>query len=341
MKTEQFSILIVDDMPEMIDSLGEILKDYHVRAATNGERALKIAAGPNPPDLILLDIIMPLLDGYEVCRRLKADGKTKHIPIIFVSSLSEESDEAKGLSLGALDYIRKPFKPSLVKARVRNHLELKYHQDKLESLVKERTQEIVMRLVLATESRDLVTGMHVRRIREYTALLALRDGLPVEEAEMLGMASTMHDIGKIGIPDDILRKQSRLDEDELRIMRTHPQLGERNLLGSSSKLMETARIIALTHHECWDGSGYPLGLSGTEIPYAGRIVHIVDVFDALTSYRPYKAPLSLLDAFELILKGKGTQFDPHLTELFFDCKNEVETIYRKYPDSQSSEIEYN
>ncbi|MFZ5569191.1 MAG: response regulator [Thermodesulfobacteriota bacterium] len=332
MRQPAFSILVVDDTPEMIDSLGEILKDYHVRAAVNGERALNIAAGSNPPDLILLDIVMPGMDGYEICRRLKADEKTRYIPVIFVSSLSEEGDEAKGLELGALDYIRKPFKPSLVKARVRNHLELKYHQDRLECLVKERTREIVMRLVLATESRDLVTGMHVRRIREYTHLMVMRSGFPEEEAELIGMASTMHDIGKIGIPDEILRKESHLDEGEWTIMKTHPRLGERNLRGSTSRLLEMARLIALTHHERWDGSGYPMGLRGTEIPFAGRVVHIVDVFDALISRRPYKPPLPLGEAFEAIRRGRGTHFDPQLTDLFFDCRREVETVYRKYPD---------
>ncbi len=327
-----FSILIVDDTPEMIDTLGEILNKYEIRVAVNGDRALKIAGGSNPPDLILLDIIMPGMSGYEVLKKLKADQKTRDIPVIFVSSLSEESDEARGLGLGAMDYITKPFKPNLVKARVRNHLELKFHKDKLEELVKERTREIVMRLVLAAKSRDTDTGMHIMRIRECTALLARKSGLSLDEAELIGLASTMHDIGKIGIPDQILLKPGKLDENEWKIMKTHCEIGERNLHGSSSKLLETGRVIALTHHERWDGKGYPAGLRDRDIPLEGRITCLADVFDALRSKRPYKEAIPLEKSTEIIQEGRGSQFDPELTDIFLDCLPEITDIRKQYPE---------
>ncbi len=316
----------------MIDILGNILEKYILRVAINGERALKIANSDNPPDLILLDIVMPDMDGYEVCKRLKANQKTKDIPVIFVSGLTETRDEAKGLELGAVDYMTKPFKPALVRARVKNHLELKLHQDKLEELVTERTEEIVERLVLAAESRDTYTGGHINRIKDYTVLIAKKIGLPDEEAEKLGLASTMHDIGKIGIPDNILLKPGKLDENEWEIMKRHPGIGANNLQGSSSNLLEMARVIALSHHERWDGNGYPAGLSGNEIPLYGRIVCLVDVFDALASKRPYKNALDFEETIQIIRDGRGVQFDPDLVDLFLKSITEIKAIFHKYSE---------
>ncbi len=326
------SILIVDDSPDIIHILNNILKGYKIYVAKNGKNALKIAY-EQQPDLILLDIVMPEMDGYEVLKKLKENESTVHIPVVFVSGLSEEDDEARGLELGALDFITKPFKSNLIKARVHNHLELKRHQDELEEIIETRTRETVLRLVLAAEARDTDTGQHIKRIINYTTLILKKTGLPEKKAEMIGLASAMHDIGKIGIPDDILLKPGRLTEEEMTIMQTHTEIGEKNLRDSTSKLLENGRLIAQTHHERWDGAGYPQGLKGEEIPLFGRVVCLVDVFDALISKRPYKEGLPLEKVLEIIKQGKGTHFDPELTEIFIESIDEILEIQKQYSET--------
>ncbi|MFC1537369.1 HD-GYP domain-containing protein [Gemmatimonadota bacterium] len=347
-------ILVVDDTPENIDVLMGVLKsDYKMVAARDGEKALKLVQGDNPPDLILLDIMMPGMDGYEVCARLKSDEKTRQIPIIFVTAKGEVEDETRGLELGAVDYVTKPISPPIVQARVKNHLELKIarvelenQNEILEEKVKERTrqiketqQETLVRLMNASELRDTDTGMHIKRIQNFTELMALKIGMSPDEAEELGLASTMHDLGKIGIPDNVLLKPGKLDEQEWEIMKTHPEIGAKCLSGSKTHMLEQARIIALHHHERLDGKGYPKGIRGEEISQAGRIVSIMDVFDALTSTRPYKKAWPVDKAVNFIREGLGTQFDPKLAVIFLDNCSEFIAIREKYSDDRKDSIE--
>jgi putative two-component system response regulator len=279
---------------------------------------------------------MPGMDGYATIVELKENSATSHIPVIFVTSLNREEDEARGLALGAVDYIAKPFNPSLMRARIGNHIELKRHRDNLQAMVNERTIEIVTRLVHVAESRDTDTGMHIRRICEYSRLLARESGLSPRIVETIAQASAMHDIGKVGIPDAILLKPGRLEPEEWKIMQGHSVIGYENLKGSSSKLLQTGCEIALTHHERWDGTGYPHGLKGEEIPISGRIVCIADVFDALVTRRPYKEAWPLDKAFGLIEAERGKHFDPELADIFLQNREAVQEIRRMYEDKDTN-----
>lgn len=343
--TPKQSILIVDDEPINIKTLSETLKSgYEIFFATNGQDAYETAMA-EMPDLILLDIMMPEEDGYEVCRRLKAGERTSQIPIIFVSAKGEEDDETKGLEIGAVDYIKKPFNQTVVKARVKTHLSLKMAHEKLESQndllrekVRERTRdlentqiEIVERLGLASEYRDEGTGYHIKRMSEFCRFLGERAGFSSGECDILALASTLHDVGKIGIPDGILLKPGRLTPDEWEIMKTHTKIGAKLLSGSRSKLLRLAESIALTHHEKWDGSGYPMGIKGEEIPLVGRITAIADVFDALISKRPYKKPWPVDQALDEIKNSASTHFDPILTRHFLEIEPKVKVIVQEYP----------
>lgn len=331
-------ILIVDDKPENLTVMKEILcSEYKVKVTTNPEIALKIACSPEVPDIILLDIMMPVMDGYEICRRLKSNQITKNIPVIFVTSKNDEIDETRGLELGAVDYITKPVSSSIVKARVKTHLAL-YNQNKiLKKTVQERTAElnrtrleIIQRLGVAAEYKDNQTGMHIMRMSHYCQLIGLAYGLSDEESEIILNASPMHDIGKIGIPDSILLKPGKLDEFEWDIMTKHTIYGAKMLGEDSSELITQARLCALTHHEKWNGRGYPNGISGEDIPLIGRIAAISDVFDALTSERPYKKAWSDEQAFQYIESKMGDHFDPKLASVFLKNKIEVIKIKNKY-----------
>ena len=340
MATDTQTVLVVDDTPENIDVLVGILKDeYHVKAAINGEMALKIVHA-TPPDIILLDIMMPGIDGYEVCRRLKADYTTRHIPVIFITAKIGMQDEIMGFELGAVDYITKPVSPPIVKARVRTHLALYDQNRELDRMVHIKTEQlhetrlqIIQRLGRAAEYKDNETGMHVIRMSHYSRILGLAAGMSDAEADMLLNAAPMHDIGKIGIPDSILRKPGKLDEGEFEIMKTHCMIGAEILGDDTSELLQLAKVVALTHHEKWNGFGYPHGLSGEEIPRVGRIVAIADVFDALTSERPYKKAWSVEDAVELLQTSAGEHFDPLLVSLFVDSLPEVLDVKKKYAES--------
>ena len=325
MTTDKQTILVVDDTPENIDVLVGVLKDdYFVKAATNGEMALKLVSA-NPPDMILLDIMMPGMGGYEVCGRLKADHTTRHIPVIFITAKIEIQDEILGFEVGAVDYITKPISPPIVKARVKTHLALYDQNRELDRKVRQQTRElyetrlrVIQRLGRAAEYKDDDTGLHVIRMSHYAQILGLAAGMSESEAEMLLNASPMHDIGKLGIPDSILNKQEKLDADELEIMKTHCVIGAEIIGEDTSELLQLARILALTHHERWNGDGYPLGISGESIPRVSRIVAIADVFDALTSERPYKEPWPVSEAVDLLESAAGELFDPQLVRLFID-----------------------
>ncbi len=331
MRVDKKVILVVDDVPANIDVLSEILRPtYQVKVVTSGAMALKIAMASAPPDLILLDIMMPDMDGYEVCRQLKANAATRNIPVIFVSAMDEVQDETKGFELGAVDYITKPVSSPIVHARVKTHLALFDQNRLLEKKVLERTAEIkdtrlqiIHCLSTAAEYRDEETGTHIYRMSQYSRIIGLAAGMSSEEADLLLQASPMHDVGKIGIPDRILLKPGKLDAEEWEIMKTHTTIGGKIIGDHPSQLLKLAKQVALTHHEKWDGTGYPQGLMGEEIPLAGRIVMLADVFDALTSERPYKKPWTEEEAIQEINRGSGTHFDPVLVAVFMKALPEI------------------
>jgi putative two-component system response regulator len=306
-------LLLVDDEPNNLQVLRHILQDdYRLLFARDGEKALALAAREHP-DLVLLDVMMPGMTGYEVCRALKADPTTRHLPVIFITALTDVEDETQGFAAGAVDYITKPVSPPVVQARVRTHLSLV----KVDELRQTRLQ-IVQRLGLAAEYKDNETGLHVIRMSHYAQALALAAGFSPAAAEDLLHAAPMHDVGKIGIPDAILRKPGRLDDEELVVMRRHAEIGAHIIGEHPSGLLHMAHKIALTHHEKWDGSGYPRGLRGEDIPLEGRIVAIADVFDALTSKRPYKEAWPVEQALQALREGAGSHFDPALVALFIE-----------------------
>jgi len=337
----QAAILVVDDTPSNITVLMEILRDdYRVLAATNGEQALKIARGDPPPDLILLDVMMPDMNGHEVCQRLKAESSTRKIPVIFVTAMNQVEDETQGFALGAVDYITKPVSPPVVKARVKTHLALYDQNRELERMVGERTAElrhtrleIIKRLGRAGEFRDNETGMHVVRVAHYCRLLGEAARMNEEDLDLLFNAAPMHDIGKIGIRDNVLLKPGKLSDEEIQIMRRHVPFGAEIIGEHSDGLLSMARIIALTHHEKWDGTGYHQGLQGEAIPLVGRITSIADVFDALTSVRPYKKAWSVQDAVTLIQREAGTSFDPELVKKFVGILPQILAVREKYSDT--------
>ncbi len=338
------TILIVDDMPVNIKLLTETLKsEYEICFATNGPDALEITNSDNSPDLVLLDVMMPDMDGYEVCTRIKKNRFTQNIPVIFITAQGEKSYETMGFEVGAVDYILKPFNQDVVKQRVKTHISLKsarqaleHQKTTLKEKVKERTLEleetqveIVERLGLAAEFRDEETGNHVKRMSEYCRLLAKASDYTIEEYGTLALSSTLHDVGKIGIPDNILLKPGKLTKDEWEIMKSHTTIGAKLLAGSKSRFLNIAESIALTHHEKWNGTGYPQGIKGEEIPIEGRITCICDVFDALISKRPYKDAWPVKKAIDEISNGAGIHFDPGLVRLFLELEHELKMIIKE------------
>src|SRR3954454_878575 len=337
----QPTILVVDDTPTNISVLMDILRGgYRVLAAINGEQALKIAHAEPAPDLILLDVMMPGMSGHEVCQRLKADSSTRKIPVIFVTAMNQVEDEAKGFALGAVDYITKPVSPPIVKARVKTQLALYDQNRELERRVRERTAElhhtrleIIKRLGRAGEFRDNETGMHVIRVAHFCRLLGEAARMNEEDVDLLFNAAPMHDIGKIGIRDHVLLKPGKLEDDEIKTMRQHVPFGAEIIGEHADRLLSVARLIALTHHEKWDGTGYHRGLKGEQIPLVGRITSIADVFDALTSVRPYKKPWPVEDAVTLIKREAGTSFDPELVQKFVAILPQILAMREKYSDT--------
>ncbi|MBT9516291.1 MAG: response regulator [Methyloversatilis discipulorum] len=340
-RTTRQTILVADDTPENIDLLSALLRqDYRVKVATSGEKALAIVNSTEPPDLILLDIMMPGMNGYDVCRRIKANPDRRGIPIIFVTAMTSIEDERLGLEVGAVDYITKPISPPIVSARVRTHLALYDQTRALEDRVRERTaelfasrQQIIRRLGRAAEFRDNETGNHVIRMSYYARLIAQAIGLGPEATELLFNTASMHDIGKIGIPDAVLLKPGPLNKAEWAVMRQHPEIGAEIIGEHDDELLQTARTIALTHHERFDGSGYPRGLIGEDIPLFGRIVAIADVFDALMTARPYKPALPIDETLQVMGRNTGLHFDPALMAVLPSVLPDMLRINATYADT--------
>lgn len=347
------TVLIVDDTIENIQILDLLLRtDYAVRVATNGKAAVDVAHSAPIPDIILLDIMMPDIDGYEVCRQLKASAITQHIPIIFVTAMTDEDDEAKGFNLGAVDFITKPISPRLVQSRVQNHLLLKKRNDHLNALVEERTAELfqsramtIEALASLAETRDQETGGHIQRTKYYMKHLAelVRKEAPDtwhlsdDTVQLYFDCAPLHDIGKVGIPDSILLKPGRLTPEEFDIMKGHTVLGYKALTRAEANMgtnhfLSVGAEIAYSHHEKWDGSGYPLGLVGEKIPQSGRLMAIVDVYDALSCKRVYKAAYSPEETIRIMLEGRGKHFDPICLDSFLRHEQEFHAIANQFPD---------
>jgi putative two-component system response regulator len=362
--TAQPTILVVDDTPDNLTLMSELLMGrYRVRVANSGERALKIAASDAAPDLILLDIMMPGMDGFEVCTRLKADPATRQIPVIFLTAKVTIEDEERGLSLGAVDYVTKPISPAVVLARVATHLALKAASDflrdqntYLEAQVSLRTAELsaiqdvtIMAMASLAETRDSDTGNHIRRTQFYVQVLAEklrthpRFAAHLDDKSILTLfkSAPLHDIGKVGIPDRILLKPGRFEPHEFELMKTHTTLGRdaiqraEDQLGIEVDFLRVAKEIAYGHQEKWDGSGYPLGLAGDSIPLSARLMALADVYDALISRRVYKEGMPHAKAIAIISEGRGSHFDPDMVDAFLEIQDAIRAIALRFADSDA------
>lgn len=372
-------ILLVDDQLLNLRVLEDLLSgEYTILTAGDGPTSLERAWGDPAPDLIILDVVMPGMDGYEVCRRLREDSRTQDTPIIFVTSMESADDETRGLTIGATDYLTKPVSPPILKVRVRNCLLLKQARDiltnqnrELEQMVQERTKELaltrdatILSMAALAETRDQETGNHIRRTQMYVRVLAehlrnhpdFRQMLDDRTIEMLFKSAPLHDIGKIGIPDSILLKPGKLEPEEYAVMKTHTRLGKDAILAAEACLVDLspdddtntsflsyAREIAYCHHEQWNGNGYPQGLKGDDIPLSARLMAVADVYDALRSARPYKPALSHQQTARMILDSAGHHFDPRVVEAFILQEAEFARIADEYasevPSSALSPID--
>jgi len=324
------SILVVDDTPKNIQLLGQILsaEGYQLGFANNGQKALE-ALKNSHYDLVLLDVMMPIMDGYEACKKMKEDPTLKEIPVIFITAKTDSQSIVKGFETGGVDYVSKPFNNIELLARIRSHIELKHLKDQE---IAQTQKEIIFTMGAIGETRSKETGNHVKRVAKYSKLLAILYGMSESEAELLKMASPMHDIGKVGIPDNILNKPGKFNADEWKIMKTHSQLGYDMLNHSKRPILKTASIVAIQHHEKFDGSGYPNGLSGNNIHIYGRITAVADVFDALGSDRVYKKSWELEKILDLLKSEKSKHFDPILIDLFLDNLDLFLEIRDKHKD---------
>lgn len=336
----RLTILIVEDVRTNIDILRDALEErYRLRVAMDANAALKTIRH-HKPDMILLDVMLPGMSGFDLCKRLRQSPSTSRIPVIFLTALADEADEALGLQLGAVDYITKPFTPSLVQARVANQMELQRHRHQLEDIIRERTLElehtqeaVITSMALLAEYRDQETGGHIRRTQGYIKILAdalaaaglYSQQLTPEFRRLLVQSAPLHDIGKVGIPDAILRKEGPLDASEWNLMKEHSVIGasvirQAEVILGPNSFLGIAREITMSHHERWDGSGYPQGLSGNQIPLAARMMCLADVYDALVSVRPYKKAFTHEQAMKIILSGDERtspgHFDPLILEMF-------------------------
>ena len=361
--SEKQTILVVDDTPDNLRLMSGVLKDaYKTKVANSGQRGLDIAAAAPLPDLILLDIMMPGIDGYEVCRRLKANPVTADIPVIFLTAKTEVEDERMGFDVGCVDYITKPISPPIVLARVKTHLLLKSARDFLkdqnaflEAEVARRTREVqviqdvtIMAMGSLAETRDNETGNHIRRTQHYVKALAekLRSNskyahvLDEATVELVYKSAPLHDIGKVGIPDGILLKPGKLTAEEFEIMKTHTTLGRdaiiaaERALDSPSSFLRYAREIAYSHQEKWDGSGYPEGMVGPLIPLSARLMAVADVYDALISKRVYKPAMSHEKAVQIIREGSGQHFDPDIVDAFLEITGDFARIAAAFRDAE-------
>ncbi len=340
------TILLADDDPVIIKYLSTLLArhDYQYLTARNGAEAIERAKS-NRPDLILLDVMMPEMDGLEVCKKLRSDSSTQHIPIIVITGSMDRELKVKGLSAGANDFLTKPLDRSELMVRVKNLLRLKEFEDFLRNYnellkgeVKEKTWQIregyvdtILRLTMVAEYKDEETAAHIRRVGHYCHLMAKHLGWSEEEQETILYASPMHDIGKVGIPLEILLKSTKLTTEEFALVKTHTLIGADILHGSQSKYLRMAETISLTHHERWNGTGYPKGLKEEEIPMAGRIMNIVDQYDALRGRRPYKSPLDHEGTVRIIVEGdertSPEHFDPNLSKAFSELAPAFKNIF--------------
>jgi putative two-component system response regulator len=360
-------ILVVEDDAMNNRLLTKILTQmgYKVESAFDGISGLEKVES-SPPDLILLDLNLPRMDGYEVARRLKQDEKTKIIPIVVVSAFSEVENRIKALQAGADDFLSKPIDQVELRARVQSLLKVKMFNDHMVNYQKilkvevdQRTQQLLqaydelkdasekikkasldttIRLVQASECKDEDTGSHIKRIGYYAAAIAQAMALPSQDIEIILFAAPMHDIGKIGIPDRILLKPGKLDAEEWTTMKMHTVIGGRILTNADTYVLQMAEQIALTHHERWDGTGYPRGLTGSHIPIWGRITSICDVFDALTTNRPYKKAFPIEQSLEILKNERGSSFDPEVSDVFFSIQEKIFSIRRDYTDSFSETV---
>jgi len=353
-------ILVVDDEDQNLRLLEAMLipLGYEVILARDGIEALD-KVRKIPPDVILLDIMMPKMDGFEVARRLKEDEGAKIIPIVMVTALREVEDRIRALEVGADDFLTKPVDKTELRARVNSLLKVKAYNDhmrnyqkELEDEVAKRTEQLrqafekikiasldtIFRLSRAAECKDEDTGAHIQRMSHYSAAVARQMGLNDSTVEAMLYAAPMHDVGKIGIPDQILLKPGRLDPDEWEIMKQHTTIGAKIMEGSDAEFIKLAEVIALTHHEKWDGSGYPRGLKGSEIPLAGRIAAVADVFDALTSKRPYKEPFPIEKSFAIIKESRGSHFDREVVDALFAVEDEILSFKEEFQDQHESTL---
>jgi putative two-component system response regulator len=354
-------ILVVDDESTMRRLLEKLLRmeGYEVALASSGEQALA-ELSRSGVDTVLLDMRMPGMTGLEVCREIRNHPKTLHTPVVFITAVNDRELRRRGMEAGADDFLSKPFDEVELLARIRNSVRVRRYYDNLEQqreqlerAVHERTaalneaiakltqiqvnlrasqEETIYRLSRAAEFRDDETGQHLQRMSRYCQLIGRRIGLDENTCELLRIASPMHDVGKLGIPDRILLKPGRLTTEEFAVMKGHAEIGYRILVGSDATPLKIAATIAYTHHEKWDGNGYPRGLKGEDIPLPGRIAAIADVFDALTSARPYKPAWALDDALELMRNNRGAHFDPNLVDAFFDALPEVLEVRARFVD---------
>ncbi|MBT80379.1 MAG: two-component system response regulator [Alteromonadaceae bacterium] len=326
-------LLLVDDEPVNLRVLKQLLgKDYTLYFAKSGDEALKLAEKQRP-DLILMDVMMPEMTGFQACTYLKKTPGLKHIPVIFVTALNDATDEAEGFAVGGVDYITKPISPPVVLARVKTHLSLVQSEE-----LRRTRMQVIQRLGRAAEYKDNETGMHVLRMSHFSKIIALAYGFSEARADMLLHAAPMHDIGKIGIPDSIMLKPGRLTDSEFEVMKTHPKIGAEILGDADSDLMNLARIVALTHHEKWDGTGYPEGLAGEDIPIEGRIVAVADVFDALTSRRPYKEAWPVDKTLDFMHSQSGIHFDPALIALLDQCLDDILEVKERWKDEDPNPL---
>lgn len=362
--TQKPTVLVVDDTPDNLTLMSGLLKNlYRVKVANNGEKALKIVQAADKPDLILLDIMMPGLSGYDVCKILKDDPTTRDIPIIFLTAMAATEDEKKGLELGAADFITKPVNPPIVLARVATQLHVKAAADflkdqnsYLETEVGKRTRELaaiqdvtILAMASLAETRDNDTGNHIRRTQHYVKLLAdhlqshprFASFLTDHTIDMLFKSAPLHDIGKVGIPDRILLKPGRFEPHEFEIMKTHCKLGRdaiqhaEDQLGLEVEFLKYAKEIAYSHQEKWDGSGYPEALAGDAIPISARLMAVADVYDALISRRVYKEGMPHEKAVAIITEGRGSHFDPDIVDAFLALSTEFQQVAQRYADSDA------
>jgi putative two-component system response regulator len=333
-------ILVADDSEDIRNLFGIMLKkNYEVKFARNSDETLAGADTDPVPDLILLDIEMPELNGYEVCARLKANPSLAHIPVIFVTGRADPKDQARGLMAGAVDYIVKPISAPITMLRVKNHLALVDQRRALEEQVAARTNELhdtrlelIRRLARAMEFREGGLSNRVIRVSEYVALLSEALGLKSKVVEILSQAAPLYDIGKMGVPEHILKKSDGLVDKEWEEVRKHPEIGAGIIGEHKDPLLEQARIMALTHHERWDGTGYPNKLKGNEIPVPGRIMAVADAFEAMTATQRHRSPISSMDAAKKIHADSGKQFDPSVVAAFMKVVREFDAVRAKYKD---------